>query len=168
MRFPDDYFDLIFADGVLHHLDLTQAVPNLVRVLKPGGRGVFIEPQKGSIFNEIYRFFAKDLRTAGERPLEQRDFDFLSSQFGQLDHREYHLVSLMLFAMRFVMLKLTSKTFPYWMDEVRQGKYHPRLLLRLQAVDEWAFRHFPVLRKYTWMSVITAEKANRAHAENSR
>jgi ubiquinone/menaquinone biosynthesis C-methylase UbiE len=161
MQFPDDYFDLIFADGVLHHLDMTQAVPNLVRVLKPGGRGVFIEPQKGSIFNEIYRFFAKDLRTVDEQPLEQRDFDFLSSQFGQLNHREYHLVSLMLFAMRFIMLKLTGKSFPYWMDEVRQGKCHPRLLLRLQAIDEWVFRHFPSLRKYTWMTVITAEKIKR-------
>ena len=158
MRYTDDYFDLVFADGVLHHLDMPQAVPNIVRVMKRGGRGVFLEPQKGSIFSEIYRLFATDLRTTNERPLEQRDFDFLAGQFGRLKHREYHLVSLALFTMRFATLKLSGKAFPYWMDEVRQGKYHPQLLRRLQNVDEWAFRHFPSLRKYTWLTVIVTEK----------
>ena len=159
MKYADDYFDRVFADGVLHHLDMPQAVPTIVRVMKPGGRGVFLEPQKGSIFSEIYRFFATDLRTTDERPLEQRDFDFLAGQFGQLNHREYHLVSLALFTMRFVTLKLSGKAFPYWMDEVRQGKYHPQLLRRLQNVDEWVFRHFPSLRRYTWLTVIVAEKS---------
>ena len=159
MKFTDDYFDLIFADGVLHHLDMPKAVPNIVRVMKRGGRGIFLEPQKGSIFSEIYRHFATDLRTTDERPLEQRDFDFLTSQFGRLNHREYHLVSLLLFTMRFVTLKLSGKGFPYWMDEVRQGKYHPQLLRRLQNVDEWVFRHFPSLRRYTWLTVIVAEKS---------
>ncbi len=158
MKYADDYFDLIFADGVLHHLDMPQAVPSIVRVMKPGGRGVFLEPQKGSIFSEVYRFFATDLRTTDERPLEQRDFDFLAGQFGRLNHREYHLVSLALFTMRFVSLKFSGKAFPYWMDEVRQGKYHPQLLHRLQNIDEWVFRHFPSLRRYTWLTVIVAEK----------
>jgi ubiquinone/menaquinone biosynthesis C-methylase UbiE len=159
MKFADDYFDLIFADGVLHHLDMPQAVPNIVRVMKQGGRGVFLEPQKGSVFSEIYRLFASDLRTTDERPLEQRDFDFLTGQFGRLNHREYHLVSLALFMMRFVTLKISGKAFPYWMDEVRQGKYHPQLLRHLQNLDEWVFRHFPSLRRYTWLTVIVAEKS---------
>jgi SAM-dependent methyltransferase len=158
MKYADGYFDLVFADGVLHHLDMSRAVPNIVRVMKPGGRGVFLEPQKGSIFSEVYRFFASDLRTADEHPLEQRDFDFLASQFERLSHREYHLVSLVLFAMRFASLKLSGQAFPYWMDEVRQGKYHPNLLRHLQNLDERAFRHFPSLRKYTWLTVIVTEK----------
>jgi SAM-dependent methyltransferase len=158
MKYADDYFDLVFADGVLHHLDMPQAVPNIVRVMKPGGRGVFLEPQKGSIFSEVYRFFASDLRTEDEHPLEQRDFDFLANQFDRLSHREYHLVSLVLFAMRFASLKFSGQAFPYWMDEVRQGKYHPKLLRHLQNLDEWVFRHFPPLRKYTWLTVIVTEK----------
>lgn len=158
MKYPDEYFDLIFADGVLHHLDMPLAVPNLVRVMKKGGRGIFLEPQKGSIFSEIYRHFAKDLRTPDERPLEKRDFEFLAGQFGRLEHREYHLVSLLLFTMRFVTLKLSGKAFPYWMDEVRQGKYHPGLLRFLQRVDEALFRCLPFLRRYTWMTVISVQK----------
>jgi SAM-dependent methyltransferase len=160
MDYPDGHFDLVFADGVLHHLDMPAAVPNIVRVMKPDARGIFLEPQKGSLFSEIYRMFAKDLRTTDERPLEQRDFDFLAQQFGHLEHREYHLVSLLLFTMYFISLKLRGKAYPYWMDDMRQGKYHPRLLLWLQGVDEWVFHHFPFLRKYTWMTVITARKSS--------
>lgn len=158
MTYASDFFDIIFADGVLHHLDMTKAVPNLLRVMKPGGRGLFLEPQKGSIFIDIYRLFAKDLRTPDERPLEQKDFEFLQSQFGRLEHREYHLVSLLLFGVRFGCLKLTGKTFPYWMDEVRQGKYHPRLLRVLQQADEFLLGRFPVLRKRCWMTVISVQK----------
>lgn len=153
-----DFFDIIFADGVLHHLDMQQAVPNIRRVMKPGGRGLFLEPLRGSIFSEIYRFFAKDLRTADERPLEERDLQYLTSQFGTLEHREYHLVSLVLFAVRFATLKLTGKAFPYWMDEVRQGKYHPKMLRWLQTLDEWLLGHFRWLRRYCWMTVITVRK----------
>ena len=158
MTYPSDFFDIIFADGVLHHLDLTEAVPNLVRVMKSGGHGFFLEPQKGNIFINIYRLFAKDLRTPDERPLKQRDFEFLQSQFGRLEHREYHLVSPLLFGLRFVSLKLTGKAFKYWMDEVRQGKYHPRVLRVLQKADEFLLGRLPVLRKRCWMTVISVQK----------
>ncbi len=158
MRYPDAFFDVLFADGVLHHLDMAAAVPNLVRVLKPGGHGVFLEPQKGSVFSEIYRQFAKDLRTKDERPLEARDFEFLRTQFQELAHREYHLISLPLFALRFTRLKLTGRAFPYWMDEMRQGKYHPRLLRWLQNIDEFLLGRLPFLRRYCWLTVIRAQK----------
>ncbi len=156
--YDEGFFDVIFADGVLHHLDMRLAVPNLVRMLKPGGQGVFIEPQRGSVFVGIYRRFARNLRTRDERPLEPRDFEFLRSQFGQLNHREYHLVSLFLFAARFASLKLTGKAFPYWMDEVRQGRYHGRTLLWLQHMDECLLHAIPWLRRYCWLTVIAATK----------
>jgi len=158
MKYPSDYFDIVFADGVLHHLDLPQAVPNLVRVMKPGGCGFFLEPQRGSIFIELYRRFAKDIRTADERPLDQKDLDYFASQFSSFNHNEYHLLSLVLFGLRFVQLKLQDRTFPYWMEDVRAGKWHPRLLRGLQAIDQLLLNHLRFLRKYCWMTVIVAYK----------
>jgi SAM-dependent methyltransferase len=158
MTHPDNFFDLVFADGVLHHIDMRAAVPNIVRVLKPGGRGYFFEPQKGSLFIQIYRFFARDLRTLDERPLEQADFQFLQTQFGGLLHDEYHFVSLPLFALRFLLLKLTGRAFPYWMDEVRQGKFSPRVLAVLQWTDDRLLRLVPSWRKFCWLTLIRAEK----------
>lgn len=42
--FPDEYFDLIVGQVSLHHLPLESAGIELARVLKVGGRAVFIEP----------------------------------------------------------------------------------------------------------------------------
>ncbi len=34
----------VLGKQILHHLDMTQAVPEIARVLRPGGRAVFLEP----------------------------------------------------------------------------------------------------------------------------
>jgi SAM-dependent methyltransferase len=158
LQHPDNSFDVVFADGVLHHIDMKEAVPNLVRMLKVGGRGCFLEPLKGSIFSQIYRFFAKDIRSADERPLERADLEYLKSQFGGLAHREFHLVSLVLFAFRYATLKMRGPVNTYWFDGVRQGKYHPNLLRFLQAIDQRLMKWMPFLGKYAWQCVITVQK----------
>jgi ubiquinone/menaquinone biosynthesis C-methylase UbiE len=44
MPYPDADFDAVYGSSVLHHLDLDQALRESHRVLKPGGRAVFAEP----------------------------------------------------------------------------------------------------------------------------
>ena len=42
LPYPDDTFDLVVGHAVLHHIpDLDQAMREILRVLKPGGRFVF-------------------------------------------------------------------------------------------------------------------------------
>ncbi len=41
--YPDASFDLAFGSCVIHHVDIRKAAVQLGRVLKPAGRGVFIE-----------------------------------------------------------------------------------------------------------------------------
>jgi SAM-dependent methyltransferase len=43
LSLPDESFDLLFGTFVLHHVDLSRACQQIRRVLKPGGRAVFIE-----------------------------------------------------------------------------------------------------------------------------
>lgn len=43
LPFPDGQFDGVCGAFALHHLDLAVASPELRRVLRPGGRGAFIE-----------------------------------------------------------------------------------------------------------------------------
>jgi SAM-dependent methyltransferase len=44
LPFPAQCFDAVVGNAVLHHLPLESAVPELLRVLKPGGRFCFAEP----------------------------------------------------------------------------------------------------------------------------
>jgi ubiquinone/menaquinone biosynthesis C-methylase UbiE len=46
LRFPDNSFDICFANSVLHHLELPIALPEIQRVLRPGGKLVAGEPNK--------------------------------------------------------------------------------------------------------------------------
>src|SRR3546814_13720576 len=55
MDFPDDSFDLVFGSGIIHHLDIDRAFAEIARVLRPGGRAVFVEPPGLNPAIEIYR-----------------------------------------------------------------------------------------------------------------
>jgi 2-polyprenyl-3-methyl-5-hydroxy-6-metoxy-1,4-benzoquinol methylase len=44
LSFPDNQFDVVFGSSVLHHLEMEKSIKEIFRVLKPGGRMVFAEP----------------------------------------------------------------------------------------------------------------------------
>ena len=44
MPFPDASFDAVYGSSILHHLDLEAALTEVARVLRPGGRMAFAEP----------------------------------------------------------------------------------------------------------------------------
>lgn len=44
LEFPAASFDCVYGTSVLHHLDLEKTLPEMLRVLKPGGVFVFTEP----------------------------------------------------------------------------------------------------------------------------
>ncbi len=55
LPYPDLSFDTVYGSSVLHHLDLDAALRVSFRVLRPGGRLVFAEP---NIFNpQVYVMF---------------------------------------------------------------------------------------------------------------
>ena len=44
LSFADNAFDVVFGSSVLHHLDFKPALAEIFRVMKPGGRMIFAEP----------------------------------------------------------------------------------------------------------------------------
>lgn len=52
LGFTDNCFNAVIGNGILHHLDLKKALPEILRVLKPGGKIFFAEPNL--INPEIY------------------------------------------------------------------------------------------------------------------
>ncbi|HYM80061.1 MAG TPA: class I SAM-dependent methyltransferase [Candidatus Limnocylindria bacterium] len=44
LSFPDGSFDAVYGSSILHHLEVDRALVEILRVLRPGGRTVFAEP----------------------------------------------------------------------------------------------------------------------------
>ena len=44
LSFPDGAFDAVYGSSILHHLEIDPALREIRRVLRPGGRMVFAEP----------------------------------------------------------------------------------------------------------------------------
>jgi ubiquinone/menaquinone biosynthesis C-methylase UbiE len=55
MPFEDGSFDFVFGIAVLHHLVMDSAAPEIARVLRPGGRAVFLEPLSENPLLDIIR-----------------------------------------------------------------------------------------------------------------
>lgn len=65
-EFPDASFDCIICSGMLHHLDLDRAYPELRRILRPGGRILCIEALAHNPLIQAYRNRTPEMRTEWE------------------------------------------------------------------------------------------------------
>ncbi len=62
LPFPDDHFDIVFSNGVLHHTPNTeQSVHEVHRVLKPGGRAVIMLYARDSFLYWFNLFFVRGI-----------------------------------------------------------------------------------------------------------
>ncbi len=136
MSFPDDHFDLIYGSSILHHLDVGAASREIARVLRPGGRAVFLEPLGHNVLINLYRRLTPALRTVDEHPLLMADLDTMAAHFEQMRVHHHALATLAMVPFR----KLPGAG---------------RLLGTLQAVDRVLFR-VPAFRRQAWQVVIEA------------
>lgn len=96
MTFPDNTFDLINVNGVLHHMDLGRAYSELARVLKPGGSVVCAEAIAHNPIFHGYRKLTPHLRTEFETQHILRRKDVLGAKryFNRIECKFFHLVNL--------------------------------------------------------------------------
>lgn len=96
LSFSSDSFDLINEYGVLHHLDLRRALPELARVLKPNGQMICTETLGHNPLIARYRRRTPHLRTAWEADhiLKRSDFQLMREYFGDIEMHFFHLATL--------------------------------------------------------------------------
>jgi SAM-dependent methyltransferase len=135
LPFADGCFARIWGNAVLHHLDLDWAVPELVRVLRPGGIAVFCEPWGG---NPLLSWARRGLpypgkqRTHDETPLNYRHIRQLRRGFARVEVEGSQVLA--------VLGRILGRN---------------RLTDRLERFDRWLLRWVPALQHVCRYVVIT-------------
>lgn len=94
---PDNSIDAILCSGMLHHLDLSKAYPELFRILSPAGRILCVEALGHNPLIQLYRELTPHLRTAWEKNhiLRKRDIKLAEGYGFKLGPvYSWHLLSL--------------------------------------------------------------------------
>jgi 2-polyprenyl-3-methyl-5-hydroxy-6-metoxy-1,4-benzoquinol methylase len=73
LDYPDASFDLVIGTSILHHVELEVTLQRLRRVLKPGGRAIFLEPLNQNIALKLWRLMTPWRRTKTERAFTSGD-----------------------------------------------------------------------------------------------
>lgn len=95
-KLPDDSVDTIICSGMLHHLDLSYAFPEMRRILKPGGRILAVEALDYNPAIKLYRMMTPDMRTEWEKAhiLSLADVRFAKRFFDLGDVRYWHILGI--------------------------------------------------------------------------
>jgi ubiquinone/menaquinone biosynthesis C-methylase UbiE len=93
---PDNSVDTVLCSGMLHHLDLNYAFPELNRIMRPGARLLAYEALNYNPAIKLYRWLTPGMRTEWEKRhiLSHRELRFARQFFEVRNIRYWHLFSL--------------------------------------------------------------------------
>jgi ubiquinone/menaquinone biosynthesis C-methylase UbiE len=138
LPFADGSFDRVWGNAVLHHLDVSQASREVLRVLKPGGVAVFAEPWDGNRLLSWARrrlpYAGKD-RTTDEQPLGSAQVRMLRRIFPKVEARGFQLLAM-----------------------TRRVVRARRLIAGLDWCDEQLLARVPALERYCRYIVLTLHR----------
>ena len=137
-KFNDSTFDIIYGSGILHHLDISLCLKEMHRILKPGGRFLFIEPLGTNPMINFYRKLTPNSRSKDEHPLINDDFELIKSNFNKLQIKYYGFFTLIFFPL----YTTPKKSFNFKI---------------LKKIDQFLFK-FDIFKKFAWSVLIIAEK----------
>lgn len=136
-EFKDNSFDVIFDGGTFSSLDLKQALPELARILKPGGILLGIETFGHNPFTNLKRrlnrITGKRTNWAVSHIFRVEDLEEAKKYFGKIETRFFHLTSWL--------------TFPFL------GIPGMRYILNCMEAVDGVFLKIPFLRKYAFKIV---------------
>jgi len=92
-KLPDNCVDRIICSGMLHHLDLSHALPEIRRILKPGGKVLAVEALDYNPLVKIYRLMTPEMRTEWEKAhiLSLKDVEFAKRFFVLGEIKYWHV-----------------------------------------------------------------------------
>ncbi len=97
LPYASESFDLVIGTSVLHHLDVSRAVPELYRVLRPGGRATFLEPMGMNPllnFARDHLYYRQKTDRGADHPLTHDDLEAWGRGASRYSYREGQLFSM--------------------------------------------------------------------------
>jgi len=146
LTFPDTFFDLIVGSAILHHLDISIALKGISRVLKPGGRALFIEPMNQNIVLKIWRKLTPWRRSPTERALDEGDLKLIRGIFPE--SKFYFFTFFSIVSEGLLVLSPSNKLL---------------LLMNgfMEGLDKMLLKAFPALGKYSAVVVMDLQKGKK-------
>lgn len=88
LPYKDEEFDYVFGNAILHHIPLEKCLPEIARVLKPGGRAAFGEPlAHNPVINFLryihHNYMEKYIGT--DKPLKDTDITDFEKYFSKVE-----------------------------------------------------------------------------------
>jgi 2-polyprenyl-3-methyl-5-hydroxy-6-metoxy-1,4-benzoquinol methylase len=144
---PDSSFDFIIGNQVLHHFEMDQALANIRRLLRPGGRAVFCEPvlllpdvlRRLRATPHMKKVFPLRVDTPTERSVSLGDLMLMRQYFPSVRVHHFQLLARI-------------RNFVYFNDN---------LFIRLERFDRLLLRWVPPLRmvsRFAVFEILSNEK----------
>jgi len=146
LNFPDSYFDIIFDGGTFSSLDLSKALPELARVLRPNGFLFGIETfghnPLTNLKRKINKITKKRTEWAVNHIIKDKDLELAKGYFDKIEVHYFHLISWLAFPS----LNLSGGRF---------------LLKSLEKIEGFLLFAFPFLRRYCFKIVFVFSKPRK-------
>lgn len=138
LKFPDNYFDIVFDGGTFSSIDLNKALPEIARVLKSDGFLIGIETlghnPLTNFKRQINKLTGKRTEWATEHIFKMEDLKRAEKYFKKIETHFFHLVSWIIFPI----LNLPG------------GKF---LLKLFERIDSFLIFIFPFLGRFSFKIV---------------
>ena len=142
LGFDDNTFDLIISKSVLVFTDHAVIARECYRVLKPGGKAIFIENMQSHPAIQLYRkLFLR--YSANLHYFSIGDIENMRQYFDHIQHREFHILAIgaLVWQKVFGLKSLYQITF--------RG---------LGACDKRLLKWFPRLNQFCWITAMICSK----------
>jgi 2-polyprenyl-3-methyl-5-hydroxy-6-metoxy-1,4-benzoquinol methylase len=159
LNVPENHFDFVYIANTIHHVhDRSQLFAQIRRALKPGGSFFSYDPLAYNPAINIYRRIATKVRTQDERPLTQADWRLARCYFEDVEHREFWIATLMLFAKYYVLDRVHPNEDRYWKRILTEKPESLRWWKPLLYLDSVLSR-VPGVQLLAWNTVLWGNKS---------
>ena len=142
LAFPDNTFDFIISKSVLVFTAHTQTAKECYRVLKPGGKAIFIENMR---YHPAVWFYRKAfLKYSGKlHYFSLGDVETVGAAFERLEHREFHL---------------SAVSALFWQKCISIPLFYKWTFRILKLIDTALLKCLPFLKRFCWITAIICHK----------